>query len=176
MSEPAVPEPDVKDWTWTISRRCLDCGFDPEAVDHETIPRLTRAYAAAMAEALGGTHATTRPTPTTWSPLEYACHIRDVCSLFDRRLRLMRTEHDPVFENWDQDETALAQRYWEQRTADVAEQLIENADAIATAFGEIRDDEWQRPGRRSNGSSFTIDTFATYFLHDLAHHVRDVTA
>ncbi|MFE3823457.1 hypothetical protein ACFXO8_35465, partial [Nocardia tengchongensis] len=31
-----------------------------------------------------------------------------------------------------------------------------------------------RGGLRSNGSAFTIDSMARYFLHDLVHHVHDV--
>jgi hypothetical protein len=36
--------------------------------------------------------------------------------------------------------------------------------------------QWARPGHRSNGSVFTVDTFARYFLHDLAHHAWDITS
>ncbi len=34
--------------------------------------------------------------------------------------------------------------------------------------------QWDRPGRRSNGSEFTIDTLACYHLHDVEHHLHDV--
>ena len=61
-----------------------------------------------------------RPEPSTWSPLEYACHVRDVCRLFEQRLRLMLTQDAPTFDNWDQDETAVADRYGEQDPATVA--------------------------------------------------------
>jgi hypothetical protein len=67
------------------------------------------------------------------------------------------------------------ERYWEQQPAVVAGDLAEAADAIADAFAAVEGDQWQRPGRRSNGSVFTVDTFARYFLHDLAHHAWDVT-
>ena len=33
-----------------------------------------------------------------------------------------------------------------------------------------------RRGVRSNGAQFTVATFAAYFLHDVEHHVWDVTA
>ena len=44
-----------------------------------------------------------RPDENTWSVLEYACHVRDVFTLFDHRLGLMLTEDDARFEDWDQD-------------------------------------------------------------------------
>ena len=31
-----------------------------------------------------------------------------------------------------------------------------------------------RPGRRSNGSVFTVETLGRYFLHDVLHHLHDV--
>ena len=175
VNAPAVPEPDAKDWTWTIHEPCGDCGFDPGAVRPADVPELARRYAATVrsaAEAPGGTR---RPAPTTWSPLEYACHVRDTCELFDQRLHLMLDEHDPLFANWDQDETAVAKRYWAQDPHEVGAHLTANAERIATSFAAVRADQWDRPGRRSNGSVFTVDTFARYFLHDLAHHAWDVS-
>lgn len=172
---PATPEPDLKDWTWAIGKRCPDCGFDPTAVRHEDLPRQTRRLAEAIVTALNAPDAARRPQPSVWSAVEYACHVRDVCSLFEQRLHLMLTADDPTFRNWDQDQTALDQRYWQQRAADVAPALRAAAERIAESFAGIRGAQWDRPGRRSNGSVFTVDTFARYFLHDLAHHTWDVT-
>jgi hypothetical protein len=87
---------------------------------------------------------------------------------------LMRTENDPQFDNWDQDGTAVADRYWSREPKQVSAQLGERADALAAEFAAVRAEEWQRPGRRSNGSVFTIDTIGRYVLHDLAHHAWDV--
>jgi hypothetical protein len=174
MTTPIAPAPDVKDWTWVIHQPCPDCGFDPGAVERAAVPALTRRYAGAVGAALGRPGAGARATPATWSALEYGCHVRDVCTRFAQRLELMLTEDDPQFANWDQDVTAIESRYWEQAPPIVAEQLEAAADAIAGAFAAVRADQWQRPGRRSNGSVFTVDTFARYFLHDLAHHAWDV--
>jgi hypothetical protein len=69
----------------------------------------------------------------------------------------------------------LEQRYWAQQPAPVAAAIRAAADQIAGSFGAVEEDQWTRPGRRSNGSTFTVDTFARYFLHDLAHHAWDVT-
>jgi hypothetical protein len=173
---PATPEPDAKDWTWVIQQRCPDCGFDAAAIERDDVPDLTRQIAAILAHALQQPNVSARPEPTTWSALEYGCHVRDVCRLFAQRLHLMLTQDDPQFANWDQDETALADRYWAQRPAIVAAELRDAADAIADDFTEVGDDQWARPGTRSNGSVFTVDTFARYFLHDLAHHAWDVSS
>jgi hypothetical protein len=175
VTAPATPEPDLKDWTWAIRQRCPDCGFDPTAVERHEVPDRTRTYTAAVAAALEQPGADRRPQPTTWSPVEYGCHVRDVCELFDERLRLMLDEDDPTFANWDQDETALEQRYWAQRAEEVAAAIRTRAERIAESFASVAGDQWERTGRRSNGTLFTIDTFARYFLHDVAHHAWDVT-
>jgi hypothetical protein len=172
---PVTPEPDLKDWTWAIRERCPDCGFDPTTVGHQDVPARTRQYAALVADAVEQPGADQRPEPAVWSPLEYGCHVQDVCELFDQRLHLMLDKDDPTFANWDQDETALERRYWEQRPAEVAAEIRTGADRTADSFAAVDDMQWERTGRRSNGTVFTIDTFARYFLHDVAHHAWDVT-
>jgi hypothetical protein len=170
----SVP-PDTKDWTWVLERACPQCGFDPETVAAADIAPGIRDNAGFWSRALTGEAVERRPSPDVWSPTEYACHVRDVHRVFAERVSLMLTEDDPLFANWDQDETALAERYWEQDPRELDEQLAGNAELIARSFAAVRADQWDRPGRRSNGSVFTVDTFARYFLHDLAHHAWDVT-
>jgi hypothetical protein len=172
---PLAPEPDTKDWTWVIRQPCPECGFEPDAVERSEIPGRARRYAAVLTAALERDDATVRSDPAVWSAAEYACHVRDVCELFAHRLHRMLAEDDPLFDNWNQDVTALEKRYWEQAPSGVAGQLTAGADGIADAFAGVEADQWKRPGRRSDGSVFTVDTFARYFLHDLAHHAWDVT-
>lgn len=38
----------------------------------------------------------------------------------------------------------------------------------------VREPQWDRTGHRSDGSSFTVDSFARYLLHDPIHHLDDV--
>jgi hypothetical protein len=129
-----------------------------------------------IADAARAPDSADRPTPEVWSALEYACHVRDVCAIFTARLTAMLDEDDPVFANWDQDATALEDRYWTQRPGLVAGQLIAAAETVSGCFGTVEGAQWSRSGRRSNGSTFTVWTLAVYFLHDLAHHAHDVAA
>ena len=55
-----------------------------------------------------------RPRPDVWSTLEYGCHVRDVHRIFAERVRLMLTQDEPRFPNWDQDETAVTDDYASQ--------------------------------------------------------------
>ena len=110
-----------------------------------------------------------------WSTLEYAAHVRDVFRLFDERLVLMLEIEDPLFENWDQDATARDERYNEQDTLAVADELVAAAARLADDFDRVSGDQWQRTGRRSDGAHFTVETFARYMIHDPVHHLWDVT-
>ncbi len=172
--------PDTKDWTWVLQRPCPECGFDTQGFPVEAVPGMILANATAWQQALAGPNgpddARARPEPGKWSPLEYACHVRDVFRLYDQRLELMLGQDDPLFPNWDQDETAVADRYAEQDPAEVAAALRRAALAIAGRFESVTGAQWQRTGRRSDGASFTVETFARYFIHDPVHHLHDVTA
>jgi hypothetical protein len=173
---PALPPPDDKDWTWVLNQTCPDCGFDASALAREAIPAEVTATIARWQSALQRPDAVVRPDPTTWSVLEYACHIRDVHTIFAQRARLILDRDDPEFENWDQDATALAKRYWTQDPVVVATELADAAERAAAAFTGLSPEQWARPGRRSNGSVFTIETLGKYYLHDVAHHLYDVGA
>ena len=115
-----------------------------------------------------------RPSPATWSPTEYACHVRDVHILFGQRIRLMLEQDAPQFANWDQDETAIADDYASQDAATVAAQLVAAGEGMIEILRAVPDDAWDRAGYRSDGSEFTIATLAQYYLHDIAHHLHDV--
>ena len=167
--------PDDKDWTWVLERSCPECQFHAGAVDVRDIPELVRGNAVAWQDVLTRDDVRQRPRPDVWSPLEYACHVRDVFRLFDQRLGLMLAEDDPQFANWDQDVTAVADRYGEQDPAVVAGELAEAAETIAASFAAVADDQWDRRGRRSDGAVFTVRTFGQYFVHDPVHHLHDVT-
>jgi hypothetical protein len=170
-----APPPDTKDWTWVLQRPCPECGLDTRGVAPEAVAGLLRANAQAWPAVLAGPAARRPPGPAAWSPLEYGCHVRDVFRRFDGRLVLMLTQDDPLFPNWDQDATAIADRYAEQDPAAVAAELTAAAAVLAGRFDRVSGDQWQRPGRRSDGAAFTVETFARYFIHDPVHHLWDVT-
>ena len=173
MRDPIVP--DTKDWTWVLERPCPECGFDAATVARDRIPELIRENAAAWQRVLSSSaRLSERPSDDRWSALEYACHVRDVFRLYDYRLGLMLTEDDPAYPNWDQDATAVEDRYNEQDPSIVARELRDAAEALARSFEGVRDDSWGRTGTRSDGARFTVDTFARYMIHDPAHHLHDV--
>jgi len=166
--------PDDKDWTWVLERPCPDCGYNArefaEANMADAVSDLVPRWQAVLVRP----DVKTRPTPTKWSPLEYSCHVRDVFRITTDRVRLMRSEDDARFANWDQDKTAIESRYDLQEPATVSTELAEAGTELAREFAAVTGEEWQRRGLRSNGSEFTLGTLALYVLHDPVHHLWDV--
>ena len=174
----AIP-PDTKDWTWVMTQPCPECGFNPSAVRHADVADRIARSAAGWADTLARPDVRVRPDDHTWSVLEYGCHVRDVLRIMRTRLGLMlaydqASADGATFENWDQDATAVDDRYSEQDPAVVADEIGTAAAEFALAYGAVQGDQWNRRGLRSNGSAFTVESFAAYALHDLEHHRVDV--
>ena len=112
--------PDDKDWTWVLLRPCPECGFDARrgARVHRTAAA-ANAYvgsafwngpptsSSAGRRMIAGRHSGTPATFVT-------------CAALPHRLGLMLREDDPLYPNWDQDLTAVEERYIEQDPATVA--------------------------------------------------------
>ncbi len=172
----AVPiEPDTKDWTWVLERPCPECGFEPAGVAVAELADLIQDNAPAGTPRSTAPDAAVRPAASVWSPLEYACHVRDVHRLFAERLtadaRARTTRSSPTGTRTSPPSRA---RYAEQDPATVAVELVEAAADAAAIFACVRGDQWQRRGRRSNGSVFTVATLGVYYLHDVVHHLHDI--
>lgn len=167
--------PDDKDWTWVTARPCPECGFDASAITGAEVADLIRANVARwQALHAEGRIRAGRPTPDRWSSLEYAAHVRDVYRRYDERLALMLEQDDPLYPNWDQDATAVADDYEGQDPGEVVTALAVEGAAIAARLDGVHGDQWARPGRRSDGSAFTIDSLSRYLVHDPVHHIWDV--
>lgn len=170
------PEPDTKDWTWTLRRRCEQCGLSAGEVAPAEVADRAEAAGAEWVQILTSSPAVSmRPEPTVWSALEYGAHVRDVYRLFDARLALMLTEDGPTFDNWDQDETALSERYADADPDQVAAELASAAESFVARLRSLEESQLERIGHRSDGAEFTVTSFVQYFLHDVIHHLWDVT-
>jgi hypothetical protein len=169
--------PDTKDWTWVLQRRCPECGYDSASVTRAAVPGLIRDNAVAWQAALGSRDLASlraRPREDRWSAAEYACHLRDVYRVFDQRLSMMLETDDPTVPNWDPDATAVDARYQDADPRVVTAELAEGAESIADHFAGLTPAQWERTGSRSDGTRFTVDSFARYLIHDAVHHLHDI--
>ena len=142
------------------------------------MPQILRDAAGRFAVVLDRADSTTRPSAGVWSPLEYACHVGDVCDVMRVRLeQIVAGEGRLVrFADWNQDEAAIASAYWRAEPAQVAGRIGAAFEAAALAYSLPTGEMWSWPAERSNGSTFTAATLATYFVHDIHHHLWDVRA
>ncbi len=171
-----VIDPDTKDWTWVLARRCPECGFDASCIAGGAVPALVRSNASDWQTLfVEGSIAPGRSDPAKWSSLEYACHVRDVYRIYDQRITLMLEHDDPLFPNWDQDAAAEAERYDEQDPHTVVRELVSSAATLSDRLDGLSADDWGRTGNRSDGASFTIGSISRYMIHDPIHHLWDVT-
>ena len=167
--------PDEKDWTWVLERVCPECGFDARDVARDDLVGRIARTTDAWRRVLQQPDVRIRPDDATWSPLEYACHVRDVHRVYAGRVGRMLAEDDPSYENWDQDATAVEARYADQDPGTVAGELAAAGEELGALFAGVDGDGWSRTGRRSDGASFTVDSIGRYYLHDIEHHLWDVT-
>jgi hypothetical protein len=176
MDQPPTTQPlkDTKDWTWTTRLRCPDCGLEAGTVEIAEIADRTELAVAEWVQILTQSPAADRrPEPQVWSPLEYGAHVRDVLELF--RLVLMLIEDAPTFSNWDQDEAAIAGDYPMLDPDQVAAEIASVGETFIARMRSLEESQIERIGTRSDGAEFTVRTFLQYFLHDVVHHLWDVT-
>lgn len=186
--------PDTKDWTWTTTRPCGECGFDASTVPATDLGPTVVSLTAPWPEVLAGQEVRQRPAPTTWSPLEYACHVHEVLAVFTGRFERILAEDGPTLADWDQDAAAIQGQYAEQQPAVLSPEIAARAERLAALLTRFEDhhalsgtraaaseaatmgDEPTvlRRAWRSDGAEFTALSLARYLLHDLAHHLHDV--
>lgn len=171
-ADPIVP--DTKDWTWSTTRPCPECGFDASTVSAEALPDAVAPLTEPWAAVLTGAAVRQRPVPTTWSHLEYACHVRDVLTVFASRFELILERDDPTLPNWDQDDASIDGEYAAQDPVEVGRQIAERSEELVAVLQRFQGADWDRPVTRSDGARFTALSLGRYLLHDLAHHLVDV--
>lgn len=146
---------------------CEECGW--EYGDTEVRP-----HAEAFVDAFDGSRE--RPAPAVWSPLEYACHVRDVLRVQLGRLARGLAEDTPRFEPMGRDERPALYRYAEQHPDVVAREILAAADAFAVVVDALDDQQLERtvtynwPERNVR----TLRWVAEHTVHELVHHRMDV--
>lgn len=166
--------PDTKDWTWVLREQCPECGVHAGHVAAANVSRLLRDCLPRWQTALTSPQAKHRAEPDRWSPLEYACHVRDALRVYADRLERMLAEDEPRFADWDQNAAAIDARYASADPRVVAAELRDALLAFANRLDSVPMAAWSRTGIRSDGVTFSIDSLARYLAHDILHHLWDV--
>ncbi|WP_405168015.1 DinB family protein [Nocardia sp. NBC_01499] len=117
-----------------------------------------------------------RPEPETWSPLEYACHMRDVLLVQRERALAARRTKLPDATPMGRDERVEHDGYADQRPSDVGRQLRDAAQLFANVLERLNDDDWERTLMYSypEPQERSLRWLALHTLHELRHHLLDM--
>jgi S-DNA-T family DNA segregation ATPase FtsK/SpoIIIE len=127
-------------------------------------------------EVVPGDRLRTRPAPEVWSPLEYACHVRDVLLVQRERVLLAQVEDQPEFVPMRRDERAVGARYNEQDPVTVLAAIPTAADDLAATLDGLDATGWARSGIYTypERAVRSIEWIGRHTLHELRHHQGDI--
>ena len=158
--------------------RCDECGFEYDLTQARSAGSAITAGAKEIAGVLEDDHrgARNRRDPLTWSPLEYACHLRDVLLVQRERVFLARRVECPRPEPMGRDERAGYDGYDEQDPAEVARQLVDAARMFEHVLGRLGPSDWKRTlvYTYPEVAERSLEWLAVHSLHEVRHHALDV--
>ncbi len=116
------------------------------------------------------------PLDSTWSALEYACHMRDVLSIQRERLVVARSREGYAPEPMRRDERVVELAYNEQDPEGVADDVAANAEAVAAYVETFDQSDWERtmiynfPERAERQLTWVV----RHTVHEGEHHLLDI--
>jgi hypothetical protein len=160
------------------TERCAQCGFEYDESTATAAGGPIRAGATDLAAILtdGSADLTTRREPALWSPLEYACHVRDMLLVQRERLLAAQRRDRPECEPMGRDERVELDGYAGQNPEDVARQLGDAALMFANDLVRVSPAGWDRtviytyPYRAER----SLRWLAVHTVHEVRHHLLDV--
>ncbi|MBV8981283.1 MAG: DinB family protein [Acidimicrobiia bacterium] len=156
---------------------CDECGFEYESVPPDDIGSALRSNAQALIDALSsGDGVRSRPEPDIWSPLEYACHVRDVLGVQLARVARGLAEDTPSFEPMQRDARPARLRYNEQDPVVVREQVLDAASALADVFDGLGEEQLARTVIYNWPVEMVrpLSWVGRHTVHELVHHRGDI--
>ena len=158
--------------------RCEECGFE---YDLGRAPLAGLAIVEGVAELAvllsdGAADLRTRREPTTWSPLEYGCHLRDVLLVQRERVLAARRTDRPSFDPMGRDERVEHDGYAGQDPEAVVRQLTDAALLFANVLSRLPAPDWERGVMYSYPTRMerSLRWVAVHTLHEVRHHLLDV--
>ena len=158
--------------------QCAQCGFRYDLSGFAAAGPLICDIAAGIGAVLvdGSGDLRARRDGTTWSPLEYACHLRDVLLVQRERVLGTLVMDRPSFPAMGRDERVEHDGYSEQAPGDVARQLVDAALLLANVLARLSGPEWDRTMMYNYPTvqERTLRWVAIHTLHEARHHDGDI--
>lgn len=156
----------------------MECGFEYRPGEAERAGSDIVETALRLAAILSDPRADARPRrqPGIWSPIEYACHVRDVLLVQRERVLLARHQERPSFDPMGRDVRVDHDGYAEQDPSDVARQLCDAARLFANVLGRLPVADWERTVIYNYPAlaERTLRWVGVHTLHEVRHHLEDV--
>ncbi|WP_082279519.1 DinB family protein [Mycobacterium colombiense] len=157
---------------------CAGCGFTYDLSRAATACDDIRATAAEVVALLcnNGLDARRRARPGLWSPLEYACHLRDVLLVQRERVLAARRVNGADCAAMGREERVEHDGYNEQDPIDVARQLSDAATLFSNVLARLAGDDWERTVvyHYPETSQRSLRWVAVHTAHELQHHLLDI--
>ena len=160
-------------------KRCQECGYDYDELARDALSSALRAFIPPYRRVLEHTDPSrlrVKPSSDVWSPLEYACHVRDVFRIQRERIALAMAEDNPVFASMRRLERSDEENYNGQEPDEVAAQLSASGLGLVAALDGLTDAQWQRTGVYSYPTEQvrTMEWIARHTIHEARHHLQDI--
>jgi hypothetical protein len=157
---------------------CPDCGLDVEQLDATGAADIIGRFGVrcrAVFEGVddGDARVRARPDAVTWSPLEYAAHVRDVIRYHGWLSNRALTEERPEVPVPNPDAVASSERYNEAALDDVLDAIEHQSTRFATLARGLSDSDLRRIAIRA-GDEVTVLHMVRNVAHEGHHHARDV--
>lgn len=154
---------------------CPECGCVFADIAPASVSGLLAEATRSLGDALRSTahgRLTVRADTHTWSPLEYACHVRDVLLNLRDRVVLAVVEQVPVFAPLHREERVTLIRYNTEDPADVAEDLAIATRLFGQLFDALEENQLTRRGVYA-GTQVDVLWIGRQALHEARHHLQD---
>jgi len=158
---------------------CETCRLAYPDLDVDRCLVLVAESATALAQlvtSLGETTLRARPRPEAWSPVEYACHVRDVLLTFAVRVHRGVVEDRPMLDPMYADWRAERFGYRGTRLDVLLPELSTAAEGFAAEVRSVPGDAWDRSVVRRPEEVRTVRWLVRQAAHECVHHLADVTA
>ena len=157
--------------------RCEECGFVYEEELHTAVAVRILTWSNALSNALRrAADPAQRRNPAVWSPLEYACHLRDVLLVQRERVLEARRTDTPSFSPMGRDERVTHDGYASQDSEAVIRQLCDAALMFSNVLQRLGPTDWDRtlmynfPAKAIR----SLKWVAVHTLHEAVHHHGDI--
>lgn len=161
-----------------MAEQCRECGFVYDLARALAVPENIREYVDDAVVILGDSDVDLRPRrqPNVWSPLEYACHLRDMLLVQRERVLAARRTDRPDCAPMGREERVEHDGYATQQPKDVARQLADAAQLFGNVLRRLGADDWDRSViyHYPETHERTLRWVAVHTLHEARHHLFDI--